>query len=67
MLGILVLEAQGFSNYGKRKKLSDAIYDNYKNIKMRPENFPDFLLHDVGFARCDVSTEEKREDKKCRK
>merc|ERR1719312_21934 len=48
--GVLILEAQGFNTYAKRKKLSDTIMRNYEAIKFRPENFPDFLLHEVGFS-----------------
>jgi len=52
--GILVLEAQEFSTYGKRKKLSETHAKNYESIKFRPENFPVYLLGEVGFARCEV-------------
>ena len=41
------MEAQSFSTYKKKKRLTEKIFNNYKNIKMKPENFTDFLLHEV--------------------
>ncbi|KAG8540030.1 hypothetical protein GDO81_019948 [Engystomops pustulosus] len=49
--GILVLEPQPWSSYGKRKKLTDAIFRNYCRISLRPEQFTTYLLSpDVGFS-----------------
>ena len=45
--GTFILEAQSFSTYKKKKRLTETIFNNYKNIKMKPENFTDFLLHEV--------------------
>lgn len=49
--GVLILEPQPWSSYGKRKKLTDAIYRNYCRISLRPELFSSYLLSsDVGFS-----------------
>lgn len=49
--GVLVLEAQAFDTYKKRSKLSPEILQNYKNIKLKPDNFEGYLVSDeIGFA-----------------
>ena len=47
---MLILEAQDFASYRKKKKLTERIFENFQNIKLRPENFSDYLLHEVGFC-----------------
>lgn len=54
--GRLILEAQPFTNYGRRKKLSQRIKDNYQSIQLKPEQFESFLLSDeIGFATCEYT------------
>ena len=48
--GMLILEAQDFASYRKKKKLTERIFENFQNIKLRPENFSDYLLQEVGFC-----------------
>ena len=48
--GRLVLEAQGFAGYKKRKNLTSRIRENFDNIKLRPESFRDYLIHEVAFV-----------------
>ena len=48
--GKLILEAQGFNGYKKRKNLTPRIRQNFDNIGLRPENFYDYLLHEVSFT-----------------
>lgn len=49
--GILILEAQPFSNYKKRSKLTAEILKNYKSIQLKPEQFEAYLLSDeIGFS-----------------
>ena len=45
--GKFILEAQHFSTYKKKKKLTETIFNHFKNIKLKPENFSDYLLHEV--------------------
>ena len=47
---MLILEAQDFASYRKKKKLTERIFENFQNIKLRPENFSDYLLQEVGFC-----------------
>lgn len=55
--GLLVLEAQPFDNYGRRKKLSDRLRANYYSIQFKPDQFDDFLLSsEVGFKEIVYST-----------
>ncbi|XP_044089927.1 7SK snRNA methylphosphate capping enzyme [Neovison vison] len=49
--GILVLEPQPWSSYGKRKTLTETIYKNYYRIQLRPEQFSSYLTSpEVGFS-----------------
>lgn len=52
--GILILEAQGYASYNKRRKLTSRIAENYQEIQFRPEQFSDFLLNEVGFSTTQV-------------
>lgn len=48
--GRLILEAQPFSSYRKRKHLSPEIYQNYINIKLKPVDFENYLMSsEIGF------------------
>ncbi|KAE8620755.1 hypothetical protein XENTR_v10010455 [Xenopus tropicalis] len=49
--GTLILEPQPWASYGKRKKLSEAIYKNYSKLAFRPEQFTQYLVSpEVGFS-----------------
>ncbi|XP_058821850.1 probable RNA methyltransferase CG1239 [Topomyia yanbarensis] len=48
--GIFVLEAQPWSSYKRKKKLTPQIYENFKQIQFRPDEFCRFLMGDeIGF------------------
>lgn len=49
--GKFILEPQAWSSYSKRRKLTPRIFENYKKIRLFPEKFKDFLLHDIGFMK----------------
>ncbi|TRY64317.1 hypothetical protein TCAL_04624 [Tigriopus californicus] len=48
--GLFVLEAQGLPSYRLKKKLTERIYENFQKIKLKPEQFSDYLIHQVGFS-----------------
>lgn len=52
--GMFVLEPQPWKSYRKYAKLSAEHKANFKKIKVRPADFKDVLLRDVGFGRMDV-------------
>lgn len=50
--GLLVLEAQDWKGYKKRKRLSEAISAHFAAIRMHPQHFKAYLLgSEVGFER----------------
>lgn len=53
--GRMLLEAQPFHSYAKKKKLTEVTYKNYHAITLRPEKFNEYLLSpEVGFAKCEL-------------
>uniref|UniRef100_A0A6G1SMM6 RNA methyltransferase n=1 Tax=Aceria tosichella TaxID=561515 RepID=A0A6G1SMM6_9ACAR len=60
--GLLILEAQPFDNYHRKKKLSDRLRLNFNSIKFKPDQFDEFLLSDqVGFKQIIYSTTTEHE------
>uniref|UniRef100_A0A914VUR5 RNA methyltransferase n=1 Tax=Plectus sambesii TaxID=2011161 RepID=A0A914VUR5_9BILA len=52
--GHLILEPQQFSTYRKRSKMTPEMNQHYKAILLKPDQFRDFLVKDVGFVACDA-------------
>jgi len=48
--GKLILEPQEWKSYGKKNKLTENIFRNYHQIKLKPEQFRKFLSEKVGFT-----------------
>ncbi|XP_078697315.1 7SK snRNA methylphosphate capping enzyme-like [Branchiostoma floridae x Branchiostoma belcheri] len=51
--GRFIVEPQPWKSYGRKKKLTERIFTNYKQIQFRPHQFVEYLLSaDVGFSSC---------------
>lgn len=60
--GLLVLEAQPFDNYHRKKRLSESLRANFQSIRFKPEHFDEFLLsEEVGFKQILYSTTTEHE------
>ena len=51
--GVFVLEPQPGSSYRKRASITTETKRYFREIALRPENFVEFLLRDVGFSGCE--------------
>lgn len=48
--GVLILEAQNWKSYKRRKSLTPQINSHFKEIQLRPDQFHDYLLStEIGF------------------
>uniref|UniRef100_H2Z7P3 RNA methyltransferase n=1 Tax=Ciona savignyi TaxID=51511 RepID=H2Z7P3_CIOSA len=54
--GKLILEPQDWKSYGKKKKLTERIYNHYHSIELLPSMFPDYLINVVGFESVEYLT-----------
>ncbi|KAK3105248.1 hypothetical protein FSP39_020775 [Pinctada imbricata] len=52
--GKLVLEPQPWSSYKKKKNLTEDIHKHFQSIQLKPAQFSDYLLREVGFSTCEV-------------
>ncbi|XP_067128540.1 probable RNA methyltransferase Y17G7B.18 [Centruroides vittatus] len=53
--GRMILEAQPWPSYVRKKKLTETTFKNYLSIQMRPEQFNEYLLSkEVGFSTCEL-------------
>ncbi|CAN9501442.1 unnamed protein product [Ophioblennius macclurei] len=48
--GMFILEPQPWESYVRRRKLTDNISRNYHSIRLKPDQFTSYLVHEVGFA-----------------
>lgn len=53
--GRLILEAQAWPSYAKKKYMTEDVYRNYLAISLKPDKFTDYLLsREVGFSTCEL-------------
>ena len=47
--GVLILEPQPWSSYQSNKRVSERALENFKKIKIFPQDYPTFLTEVIGF------------------
>ncbi|XP_056156412.1 7SK snRNA methylphosphate capping enzyme isoform X2 [Lampris incognitus] len=47
--GLFILEAQPWSSYGRGRRATEVTFQNYRNLRLRPENFTSHLTDNTGF------------------
>ncbi|XP_054160883.1 7SK snRNA methylphosphate capping enzyme-like [Oppia nitens] len=53
--GRLILEAQPFCSYKKKKKINETTLENFNAIQFKPEQFNEYLLsREVGFSQSEL-------------
>ena len=53
--GVLILEPQGLASYSKKaRKISTVTKEHFKNMKLMPNQFVEFLTSEVGFSGGEV-------------
>jgi len=53
--GKLILEAQPFCSYKKKKKINETTFHNFNAIRLKPEQFNEYLLsREVGFSQSEL-------------
>lgn len=53
--GMLIIEPQALASYSKKaKKINQVTKDNFKNMKLMPNQFVEYLLNEVGFTGGEV-------------
>ena len=50
--GLFLLEPQPFASYKRKRRLNDQIAVNYASIRLPPEQFPRYLLHELRIDEC---------------
>eukprot|EP01107_Rhizomastix_libera_P016739 TRINITY_DN7156_c0_g1_i1.p2 TRINITY_DN7156_c0_g1~~TRINITY_DN7156_c0_g1_i1.p2 ORF type:complete len:461 (-),score=94.08 TRINITY_DN7156_c0_g1_i1:1124-2485(-) len=51
--GVFILEPQLWKGYKKRSHISQTTKFNFKNAKLRPNEFSDVLMNEIGFSAVD--------------
>ncbi|XP_054285435.1 7SK snRNA methylphosphate capping enzyme-like [Macrosteles quadrilineatus] len=52
--GVLILEAQTWSSYKRKRNLTPETWKNYHAMELFPHHFSQYLLTEVGFSKCEV-------------
>jgi len=53
--GMLIIEPQALASYSKKaRKINQVTKDNFKNMKLMPNQFVEYLLNEVGFTGGEV-------------
>ena len=53
--GMFIFEFQNWKSYKKRKDLNNRIKENFKNIRLKPESFKEYLESTYGFECIEIT------------